>query len=69
MTPFLAFCFWIGMIWLLVMCKVEPLQPDQPEDIFHDLDMTERPYARAVRESEWCDRPVVNIRLSGRWMK
>ncbi len=68
-TPFMAFMFWLGMIYLLILCRVEPLQPDKPEDIFDDLDMTEPRYARAVREQDWWDDPVINIKLSGRWNK
>ena len=64
MTPFLAFCFWLGMIWLIYQCKVAPLQPDKLEDDLGDLDMTE--YRRTLREQAYWDEPCVNVMLSRR---
>lgn len=58
---------WLCLCWLVYQVRVEPLQEDQPEDIFDDLDMTEPRYARAVRESDWWNDPQVNLKLSARW--
>lgn len=67
MTAFEAFMFWLGMCWLVYLCKVEQLQPDQPEDELADVDLSDVHRRRVVAEADWRDRPVVNVRLSGRW--
>ena len=66
MSAFEAFAFWLGMVYLIYLCKVEPLQPDQPLDDLSDVDVTDPSFHVAVREADWMDRPVVNIRLSRR---
>lgn len=33
MSAFSAFMFWMVMCWLVYLCRVEPLQPDQDTDV------------------------------------
>ena len=67
MSAFEAFMFWIGLVYLIYLCKVEPLQPDKLEDDLGDLDMTE--YRRTLDEQAWLDRPVLNVTLSRKWTR
>lgn len=68
-SAFEAFAFWVVLCWLVYQCKVEPLQPDQLEDDLTDVDLSERSRQLELREAAWLDRPVVNLRLSRRWLR
>lgn len=69
MTGFTLFMFWLGACWLVGYLVSKPLQPDQLTDDLGDLDVDAREFQVALKNQAWMDRPVINLRLSGRWVK
>ena len=47
------------LCWLVWQCRVEPLQPDQPEDDLGPIDISDVHRRRCMEEAEirgWLDR-------------
>lgn len=66
MSGFQVFGLYLLVCWLVIQWRSRPLQPDQLVDDLGELDMADRNRQLAIRESNWWDDPIVNVKLSRR---
>lgn len=67
-SAFVAFMFWLLAMWLVWEFTHKPLT-QKIEHELADIDVEDRQFQSALKEAAWLDRPVINLRLSRKWVK